>query len=203
MTSAARAPVFQRVKPRPSEPEPLFRPEVLAERQTQWLGTVLLAPRISHTAFACAALLAAAAILAFLVLGSYTRKAHVSGWLVSQQGLARITTPHPGVVSEISVREGATVTKGARLVTISAETQTEARGATKDEVLRKLQERRESLAKAKSVLETQMNQESADLGRRVELQRARTALSSKALARDQVMRARDLISLPQIGRAHV
>src|SRR5215212_4712862 len=84
MTNAAR--VFQRVAPRPSAPEPLFRPEVLAERQTQWLGTVLLAPRISHTAFACAALLTAAGILAFLVFGSYTRKAHVSGWLVSQQG---------------------------------------------------------------------------------------------------------------------
>ena len=198
MSNAAR--VFQRVAPRPSAPEPLFRPEVLAERQTQWLGTVLLAPRISHTAFACAALVAAAAVLAFLVLGSYTRKAHVGGWLISQQGLARISTPHPGVVTEISVGEGATVTKGARLITISAETQTDARGGTKDEVIRKLQDRRESLANAKRVLETQMDQESSDLGRRVELQRARTALSSNALARDQVMRARDLISLPRLQR---
>src|SRR5258705_512257 len=32
--------------------ESLFREEVLAERQSQWLGTVLLAPRLSYGVFA-------------------------------------------------------------------------------------------------------------------------------------------------------
>ena len=35
-----------------SSDTPLFRPEAVAERQTQWLGTVLLAPRLSHAAAA-------------------------------------------------------------------------------------------------------------------------------------------------------
>ena len=59
--------------------EPLFRYQVLAERQTQWLGTVLVAPRISHRWFAAFALLATAAILSLLFFASYTRKARVNG----------------------------------------------------------------------------------------------------------------------------
>lgn len=43
--------------------QPLFRPEVLAERQTHWLGTVLLAPRLSHRVFTAFAVIATAAIL--------------------------------------------------------------------------------------------------------------------------------------------
>jgi len=41
----------------------LFRSEVLAERQTQYLGTVLLAPRLSYHVFTIAAVLATAAVI--------------------------------------------------------------------------------------------------------------------------------------------
>src|SRR5712671_7568072 len=87
----------------------LFRPEVLAARQTQWLGTVLLAPRLWDRLFAFTAVLAAAAILALLFWGEFTRKAKVSGWLVPQGGIVRVFAPQPGVVTGLYVKEGAEV----------------------------------------------------------------------------------------------
>jgi membrane fusion protein len=179
---------------------PLFRPEVMAERQTQWLGTVLLEPRVSHAMFTTIAVAAGLAVLALLLFGSYTRKAHINGWLVPQQGLARIVAPQFGVVTRIHVREGMTVEKGTPLLTLSAEIQSEARGATKEEVVRKLQNRRDSLTNAKKVLESQFDQETTDLKRRIEVQRSRQTLSEAALTRDRLMRSRDLIPLPRLQK---
>jgi membrane fusion protein len=62
--------------------QPLFRPEVLVEHQSQWLGTVLLEPKVTHWMFASLAMLVAAAIIGMLFFTSYTRKARISGWLV-------------------------------------------------------------------------------------------------------------------------
>jgi membrane fusion protein len=98
------------------------------------------------------------------------------------------------------VSEGTTVAAGAPLVAVSAETQTEARGATGEEVIRRLRDRRDSLANAKRILEAQLAQESADLAQRVEVQRSRYALSEKALARDRALKARDLISIARLQR---
>src|SRR5689334_13669510 len=123
----------------------LFRPEVLAERQTQFLGTVLLAPRLSHHLFTIAAVLTTAAIVALLFYGQFTRKARINGWLVPQQGLVRVFAPHPGVTTGLFIKEGQQVRKGQRLLTLSAETQSTALGATQAEVARRLVERRAAL----------------------------------------------------------
>src|SRR3979490_1064243 len=96
------------VTPSPAGTPPhLFRSEVLVERQAQWLGTVLLAPRLWDRLFSFTALHAAAAILALLFLGEFTRKAKVGGWLVPQEGLVRVFAPQPGVVTGLHVKEGA------------------------------------------------------------------------------------------------
>ena len=46
--------------------QPLFRPEALAERQTRWLGTVVLAPQLSYRLFTLFAARASAALLGVL-----------------------------------------------------------------------------------------------------------------------------------------
>ena len=71
----------------------LFRPEIIEERQTRWLGTVLLAPKISHRLFATFAVLSTAGILALLFYSDYTRKERINGWLVPEKGLVRILAP--------------------------------------------------------------------------------------------------------------
>ena len=128
----------------------LFRPEVLAERQTQWLGTVLLAPRASYRLFTLFAVLVVVAVAALLFLGEFTRKAKVSGWLVPQVGVVRVFAPRPGVVTSLHVREGQEVRKGDRLLTLSAELQSAAIGATQAEIARRLADRRRSLLEERS-----------------------------------------------------
>ena len=87
----------QRQLEAPKDPDaPLFRSEVLAERQTQFLGKVLLEPRLSASVFSAIAVLAVTAILTFLVFGSFTRKAQINGWLVPESGLVRLYAPGAG-----------------------------------------------------------------------------------------------------------
>src|SRR5438874_9210258 len=154
---------------RPPDSEPLFRREVLAERQTQWLGTVLLEPRTSSSLAVTVAIAAAAMVLALLFFGSFTRKAHISGWLVPEQGLVRIFASQTGVVTRLYVREGMQVTKGTPLVALSSEVQNETVGATREEIVRRLASRRDSMANAKDLQRRLFDEQAADLQRRLQL----------------------------------
>jgi membrane fusion protein len=203
MASAVQVPApvtKQSDRPAPDH-QPLFRPEVIAERQTQWLGTVLLEPRISQSIFTSIATMAGIAVLALMLFGSYTSKAHINGWLVPQQGLARIVAPQSGVVTRIQVQEGMSVTKGMPLLTLSAEIHSEALGAAKEEVARQVLNRRENLVKTKSVLKGQLDQEAIDLGQRLEIQRSRVKLSETTLARYRGLLAAKLMALPRVEQA--
>jgi membrane fusion protein len=154
---------------RPPDDEPLFRPEAMAEQKAQWLGTVLLEPRVSSTLFVGAALTAALAVIAMLLLGSFTRKARISGWLVPQQGIARVFAPQAGVVTRVHVTEGTKVAKGAPLVTLSSEVRSEAVGPTRQEVVERLLARRNSLMTAADTQNRLFSQQADELSRRLNL----------------------------------
>lgn len=192
----------------------LFRPEALAERQNQWLGTVMLQSGQIYAVSAWLALLAVAALAALLVFGSFTRKTPATGWLAPPQGLSRIVAPQPGLVSAIAVREGMAVKKGAPLLTISAEVQSEALVATRQEIVQRLASRRDSMVGSKATQGALFIQQQRDADRRVQaltaelrfsdkeiaLQRSRLELSRQMLARETEMRARGLIPLPRLQR---
>ena len=91
---------------------PLFRREVMVQRETPALGTVLLAPSIPVRMSAMFALVAAAGLLCLVVFGEYTRTARINGWLVPQQGLLRVFAPQSGVVMRVHVHEGTAVKQG-------------------------------------------------------------------------------------------
>src|SRR3954463_8802977 len=93
----------------------LFRSEVLAERQTPLLGKVLLEPRASQSLLVGISVALGLAVLAFLMFGSYARKARLSGVLIPVHGVARIVAPQSGVVTEIFAGEGAKVRRGTPL----------------------------------------------------------------------------------------
>src|SRR4051812_13933186 len=206
VTRRAHAPAAQRQAP-PRETEPLFRPEVMAQRQNQWLGTVLLEPRISATMFVTAAVLSAAAVIALLFFGSFTRKARINGWLVPEQGMVRIFAPQAGVVIRMDAQEGMRVTKGTPLVVLSAEVQSDALGATQAQIIRRLHDRRDSIGATKEVQDRLFEQQTSDMQRRlailnterrsmareIELQRARVQLMEVNQSRS--MRNRDFMTL--------
>lgn len=195
--------------------QPLFRPEVLAERQTQWLGTVLLTPRLSFRLFAAFAVLATTALLSLFFFAGYTRKARIDGWLVPQQGLVQVFAPQPGVVAEIYAKEGAEVHRGDRLLVLSAELESTALGATRSEIVRRLVARRDSLAQERhererlgaqqlQSLESRLlavQSELAHLDGQIALQKSRVQLAEKSEARQRELNARGVSSDQQSQQA--
>jgi len=196
---------MQAVQPEAQPPasETLFRPEVIAERQTQWLGNVLFEPKITSSIFVAAAMLAAIAVLALVFFGSFTRKARINGWLAPQQGVARIFTPQPGVVTQIRVSEGTKVTKGTPLVALSGEVQSETLGATKEGIVHRLVDRRNSLATAMNVQRRLLDQEAAELSQRLTILTRERALftSELELLRSQVRIAEDVLTRERMSGA--
>lgn len=191
----------------PEDDQPLFRPEAIAEQQTQWLGTVLLTPRILHGLFALFAGVAAAAILGLLFFADYTRKERINGWLVPQQGLIRIFAPQPSVIIEIHVEDGAEVLKGEPLLALSSELQSEALGATQEEVVRRLRSRRTSMLVERGLKDELHKKEMKLLADRLDalrieqehraeelkVQRQRVELADRALERLQPLHEQGLM----------
>lgn len=175
----------------------LFRAQVIAERQTQGLGPVLLEPRVSYRAITAFAASAAVVLLAFLIFGTYTRTERVTGWLVPDGGVALVVPPRAGVVTDIAVTEGQAVAKGEPLLTLSSETHTEAFGSTDREVLDRLQEQRATLVAQKGRDTTLADENARALVQRLEslehqktllvegitLQQSRIDIASETLSR--------------------
>ena len=99
----------------------LFRDEALQELHSAQEGRIVLAPRLSGTLIAIAAAAVTAAVVAALVLGSYTRRVTVSGQLMPSGGVLRVHTPQSGVVVEKRVVEGRAVKKGDVLFVINSD----------------------------------------------------------------------------------
>lgn len=187
--------------PAASVSTPLFRAEALAERRTPWLGTVLLAPQLSHRIWTAVAMAAAAAILGLLFGASFTRTARLDGWLVPPQGVVRVMAPRPGVITAVHVSEGERVRPGQPLVTLSDELQSSAGGGVQAQVARHLGERSRSLdeerGQQRDLQEKQqralterlaaMRDEEAQFKREIELLKARVAIArrSESLHREQ------------------
>ena len=89
-------------------------------------------------------MLCAIAIGAWLVLGEYTRKAHVRGLLVPDRGWIRLVSPQVATVAERRVTQGQTVKKGDVLFVLSLDQHTRDGGA-QQRVQRSLHARQDSL----------------------------------------------------------
>src|SRR6516164_4819152 len=75
----------------PSQPLPLFRAEALAARQYKFYGEILLIRPLSLTLLIWLGIGISAAVLGFLLLGTYAEKAYVSGF--SLRGEADLFIP--------------------------------------------------------------------------------------------------------------
>ncbi len=168
---------------------PLFRTEVLAQRQAQWLGTVLLTPRLSHRLFTLLGVAAAAALVALLFFGQFTRTARVNGTLVPQQGVVRVFAPRPGVVTALLVHEGQVVRAGQPLLALSDELQSATLGAVQAEVARQQAQRRESLLAEQAQQQRLLVQQQRALADRIAVLGSELQQSQREIALLQARRA--------------
>jgi membrane fusion protein len=100
---------------------PLFRPEVAEFQQIerQYGRALLVQPiPIKITSWLVAAFVALSIVL--LVIGQYSRKATVSGYLVPAAGTARIFVLRRGTITKVHVRDGEEVHEHQPLLTIDA-----------------------------------------------------------------------------------
>jgi len=98
-----------------------FRPEAIAHHRAPIWGEITLpvpVPITLTTVFLAASL---AVCAGFLALGTYTRKAHVAGFLVPHLGVSRVMAPRDGTVVAVLVHEGELVRQGQKLLSVSGD----------------------------------------------------------------------------------
>ena len=98
----------------------LFRPEVIRNYRSARLGGIAISQPLGAWLLTLAATGMAAAIVAFLLLGSYTRRASVAGQLVPLQSVVTLPAPVTGIVGRLDAAEGDAASAGQALAIIQA-----------------------------------------------------------------------------------
>ena len=189
----------------------LFRPEVLENRQRDWLGSIQLIRPVSLGLLTAFVVATALAVAAYLVLGEYTRKARVSGYLVPDKGVIRLMSPQAGTLLEAHAVEGATVRRGDVLFvlsvgqsTLSGDTQAAVRSslALREQSLQGAARQRGALEQTQlAALDRQiedMRRELGSMAAEADLQRERLTLAQQAQARLESLRNDNFVSSAQV-----
>lgn len=185
----------------------LFRPESLESRQNQWLGGIRLIRPLTLQLLTWCALLAAVAVVAFLVLGEYTRKARLVGQLVPDGGVVRLVAPQLATVLESRAAEGRTVRAGELLYVLSVDAANQ-RGSVRESLdarqrsLREAVRQQDDLERERvAALTRQLDGLRAELGQidaEAKLLAQRQTLAEQALQRLEALRADNFVSPTQV-----
>jgi membrane fusion protein len=189
----------------------LFRPEAIESRRLPGLGPVQLVRPLSLAWLTIGAAAAALAVVAYLSLAQYTRKATTLGVLTPDLGVIRLVPAAAGTVIERHAGEGQAVRAGDVLFVVALERPLMAENS-RERVQRSLDERQRSLRNAaqmqtalvrsqQQALERRlqaMGLELAQLDGEVGLQQQRLALARQALARLESLQGEQFISPAQV-----
>ena len=135
----------------------LFREEVLAERQSSFLGSIRVGRPPSFGVVTGVSCVLAIALISYGWLGEMTRKARLTGLLIPTQGTIALSVPQAGTVTDIRVKEGDTVTANQVLMTIGIDRST-LKGDTAVLVAQNLEQRRATIRAERSITEMQFRQ---------------------------------------------
>ena len=191
----------------------MFRKQVRDHKDNAWLGRIVL---IRPPAFTLVSALAAGftlLLVAFFVLGEYTRKARVSGVLVPTQGVIKILAQQAGVVAAVHAVEGSPVKKDAPLLVIGDGRTADDRdiaaamASRLGEKERAIEEQRDHTAAAMRMEQASLERRRDGLAREVErldaeldLQRRRSELAQTAVARTRSLERTGFVSAAALDR---
>ncbi len=189
----------------------LFRPQVVEGRRQEWLGRVQLIRPVSLAVLTTFVAATAVATVTYLMLGEYTRKARVSGYLVPDRGVIRLVPPQAATVVERHVTEGQVVRRGDVLFVLSMEratlrgdanTAVQASLAARERSLKQSTEQQQRLQQSQTAaLQRQiadMREELAQIGAEASLQAQRLTLAQQAQARLESLRQDNFVSSAQV-----
>ena len=124
---------------------PLFRLEAINHQAEKPYGEIILLRPVALSILLWLAIGFIAVVVTFLVVGTYTNKAHISGVLVPDRGLIKLYPPASGTLLACRVYEGQQVRKGDILFELSSDRSSLALGSTETEIRNELLSRRQSL----------------------------------------------------------
>ena len=96
----------------------LFRNQVLEKQKQKLLGDVILAAPVSYQMIIGLLVLLTAGLVMFAILGEYSRKERVTGYLTPDKGVIRIVPTKSGLIENVDVEIGQKVKKGEKLFLI-------------------------------------------------------------------------------------
>src|SRR5262245_16867271 len=102
----------------------LFRPESLRARELAWKGRPALALGLPAAFASLTSMAIAAAVVALITLGGYSRRVDMEGAVLPSTGVIAISAPSPGLIEALAVQEGEAVKKGDPLYTVNVDTVT-------------------------------------------------------------------------------
>lgn len=197
-----------------STPQPpqqaLFRQEVFASKNAQWIGAIRLAQPVSSLLISSCALVIAALLLAFITWGSFTKKSRISGITTPASGSLTISALNAGILVHSHVSEGQRVKEGQVLFDVSMERQ-----GSKGEITALIGQQ---LAIRKQTLETERitrtsqdndkrrslearllnwNMEAAQIDQELVLAQKRLALAQKSLEKFETLQTSGFVSPTQ------
>jgi membrane fusion protein len=198
--------------PAPSDTARLFREEALEHQRTPLLGRIVLTPRISGLWLSLVAAALALAVVAFLFLGSHTRRVTTGGQLMPATGVIRVHTPQAGVVLDKRVRDGQVVRKGDLLYVLSSDRPGDGTRELQADIARQVGERKRSLEQEMALSRSLQAQEMNSLQRRldalrgeaqavaaqIEQQRARLQIAEDTQRRYQGLADQDFIAREEL-----
>lgn len=148
-------------------PRQLFRQEAIDAQREKFLGEATIARPVPFWVFTTLAAGVAVLLVAVAVWGQYTRRERVEGYVALDTGAARVTTPDPGRVIELFVREGEEVRAGQEIAKVSLERTTKSGASVSQEVALEMARRRGILEKEQAQWRELGSQQVEQLRRRV------------------------------------
>ena len=190
----------------------MFREAAVEAQQTSWLGEVVLLHPPSFKVWSGAAALLAAAVLAFLAFGTYTKRTTVAGELVPDLGLIKVYPHLAGTIIERRVRDGQRVHRDDTLFVLSGERRSDTLGMAQASISEEVRARQTSLraeieglrrlqadeAAALNAKIDELHSDLATLDRAIQQQRARLTLATDVERRYDEMRRQDYVSQDQL-----
>lgn len=190
----------------------MFRKAALDATKTHPLGSIIALRPLSTSVLVVLFALFGISLVIFFCFGSYTKRVKVYGQLIPASGLVKIHATQPGIVTVKHTTEGAFVTKGDHLFTISSERYGHAGAATQAAISNGMQQRLGLLRQEHAKLETIHLEESDSLARAITtlsqtldhidkqiwLQHKRVTLAEDSAHRYQILSAESYVSRDQL-----
>ncbi|WP_310385330.1 HlyD family secretion protein [Roseateles sp.] len=186
----------------------LFRPEAVKAQNQTWLGSIQLLRPLSLRLLSMSAISAVLGVGLFLSQAEYTRKARVSGYLLPDRGVLRVSSPQAATVLMREVGEGQQVKAGDLLFVLSLDNASQSSEAIAQNLTAGQQSLQDTAEQQRQLAHTQqqtlavrrsgIERELALLQAEAGLQQERQTLADAALARLEQLGRDQFISAAQV-----